>query len=134
MQYMSCAMYHYYSILNLAVGAAKQTSIRQGDRLLEVNGVSVRQLSHKEAGQVISDYPHRVTLLLHTRKPVLVPRGHVVYSGWLEKRGGTGMTPRNWRRRWFVLRDDCIAYYYSGPEVRGVRIAVDVLQEVSFCV
>lgn len=27
------------------------------------------------------------------------------------------MTPRNWRRRWFVIRDDCIAYYYSSPDV-----------------
>lgn len=103
--------------LSLAVGAAKETSICPGDRLLEVNGVCVRHLSHKEAGQVIGECPHRVTLLLHTRKPVPVPCGHVVYSGWLEKRGGTGITPRNWRRRWFILRDDCIAYYYSSPEV-----------------
>ena len=33
------------------------------------------------------------------------------------------MTPRNWRRRWFVVRDDCIAYYYTSLSVsRGVVI------------
>ena len=37
------------------------------------------------------------------------------------KRGGSGVTPRNWRRRWFVIRDDCIAYYYSSPEVHVGR-------------
>ena len=43
--------------------------------------------------------------------------GKVVYNGWLYKKGGSGMTPRNWRRRWFIVRDDCIAYYYPSSEV-----------------
>jgi hypothetical protein len=81
-----------------------------------VNGRNVRALSHHEAGQLIAECPESVRLLLHTRKPRPVPSGNTVHSGWLEKRGGSGITPRNWRRRWFVLRDDCIAYYYSDPE------------------
>ena len=46
--------------------------------------------------------------------------GQLVYSGWLLKKGGSGVTPRNWRRRWFVVRDDCIAYYYAAPSVSAV--------------
>ena len=109
-------------LLNVAcitsVGAgAEESGVCEGDRLLEVNGRNVRALSHHEAGQLIAECPESVRLLLHTRKPRPVPSGNTVYSGWLEKRGGSGITPRNWRRRWFILRDDCIAYYYSDPEV-----------------
>jgi hypothetical protein len=95
---------------------AEESGVCEGDRLLEVNGRNVRALSHHEAGQLIAECPESVRLLLHTRKPRPVPSGNTVYSGWLEKRGGSGITPRNWRRRWFILRDDCIAYYYSDPE------------------
>ena len=35
-------------------------------------------------------------------------------KGWLTKRGGR---IKNWKRRWFVLADNCL-YYYKGPEVR----------------
>ena len=86
----------------------------EGDKLLEVNGKDVRELGHQEAGQLISECVESVTLLL---KPREIPCESVIYSGWLEKKGGSGLTPRNWRRRWFVLRDNCIAYYYSTPEV-----------------
>ena len=89
----------------------------EGDRVLEVNGVSVRGASHQEVGRLVADCPHTVTLLLHSHKPKPVPSGSTVYSGWLGKKGGSGITPRNWRRRWFVLKDDCIAYYYGSPEV-----------------
>lgn len=58
-----------------------------------------------------------VTLLLHTVKPPIQPSGKIVYSGWLYKKGGSGITPRNWRKRWFILRDDCITYYYPSSEV-----------------
>lgn len=77
----------------------------------------MRSLDHQEAGHLISECQHSVELVLHTSKPRPVPSGNVVYSGWLGKKGGSGITPRNWRRRWFVLRDDCIAYYYNSPEV-----------------
>ena len=88
----------------------------EGDRLLEVNGKSVRGLSHSEAGQLIAECPEKVRLLLHTRQPRPLPSGNTLVSGWLEKKGGSGITPRNWRRRWFVLKDDCIAYYYKESE------------------
>ena len=85
--------------------------------MLEVNGESVRGASHLEAVQKINGAAESVVLLVNSIKPTPVPSGKVVYSGWLNKRGGTGMTPRNWRRRWFVVRDDCVAYYYSSPDV-----------------
>lgn len=63
----------------LTVGAASDKGIRPGDRLLEVNGESVRGLTHREAGQLIADCPDSVTLLLHTRKPIPVPKGGCGY-------------------------------------------------------
>jgi hypothetical protein len=95
---------------------AEGACVYEGDRVLEVNGVSVRGASHQEVGRLVADCPHTVTLLLHSHKPKPVPSGSTVYSGWLGKKGGSGITPRNWRRRWFVLKDDCIAYYYGSPE------------------
>lgn len=99
------------------VSTADDKGIKPGDRLLEVNGESVRGSSHQEARQMMEECAESVVLLIHTVKPPPIPSGKVVYSGWLNKRGGTGMTPRNWRRRWFVIRDDCVAYYYSSPDV-----------------
>ena len=58
-----------------------------------------------------------VILLVHTVKPTITPSGKIVFADWLHKKGGTGLTPRNWRKRWFVVRDDCVAYYYPS-EVR----------------
>ena len=34
-------------------------------------------------------------------------------SGWLTKKGGSGMTPKNWRRRWCVLKGNNMYYYKS---------------------
>ena len=36
-------------------------------------------------------------------------------EGWLMKLGGSGLTPRNWRRRWFVLKGFCL-YYFKTPQ------------------
>lgn len=33
-------------------------------------------------------------------------------TGWLWKLGGSGFTPKNWRKRWFVLHE-CNLYYYK---------------------
>ena len=78
--------------------------------------------------------PLSVVLLFQRFKPTPVPSGKVVYSGWLNKRGGTGMTPRNWRRRWFVVRDDCIAYYYSSPEVSLCSLFVCTIYTGNSCI
>lgn len=37
----------------------------------------------------------------------------VLYSGYLLKLGGTGIIPKNWRKRWCVLRQDQCLYYYK---------------------
>ena len=117
-------------MITVVGAAAEGPHVLKGDRLLEVNDVNVRGRNHQEAGQLIAQCPHRVSLLLHTHKPRPVPCGSVVHSGWLWKKGGTGLTPRNWRHRWFVLRDDCIVYYYSCPEVNAVLNYYDYLPTV----
>ena len=32
-------------------------------------------------------------------------------EGFMNKLGGSGLTPKNWRRRWFVLKDKKLYYY-----------------------
>lgn len=32
-------------------------------------------------------------------------------EGFMCKLGGSGLTPKNWRRRWFVLKDKRLYYY-----------------------
>lgn len=32
-------------------------------------------------------------------------------EGFMCKLGGSGLTPKNWRRRWFVLKDKKLYYY-----------------------
>ncbi|KJE90709.1 hypothetical protein, variant [Capsaspora owczarzaki ATCC 30864] len=53
------------------------------------------------------------------RKPaIIVAAGQLDnpdFSGWLAKQGGSGLTLKNWRRRWFILKDFCL-YYYKSPE------------------
>ena len=123
----------------VSVGANVSRAAHVGDQVLEVNDCCVRSLSHLQAGQKIAQTDgDSIKLLLKTVPPssralgktqVLVvctkqmfqvpsfSVGEVVYSGWLAKRGGSGLMPKNWRRRWFVLKDDCIAYYYASPAV-----------------
>ena len=61
-----------------SVGDAKTSGIRVGDKLLEVNGVSVRGLEHREAGKMMSEGPRVATLLIHTIKPAPTPNGESV--------------------------------------------------------
>ena len=42
----------------------------------------------------------------------------VDHEGWMNKLGGSGLTPKNWRRRWFVLKDKKL-YYYKTTFVSG---------------
>ena len=32
-------------------------------------------------------------------------------EGWMNKLGGSGLTPKNWRKRWFVLKGSSLYYY-----------------------
>lgn len=61
-------------------GSAGESGIRAGDRLLEVNGQSVRGLDHVEAGRMIAEAEEPVTLLLHTVKPTPTPAGRAPVS------------------------------------------------------
>ena len=64
-----------FSILSFPVGDAREAGIRPGDRLLEVNGFSVRGVGHKEAGKLIAEGSDNVTILVHTVKPAPTPDG-----------------------------------------------------------
>ncbi|KJE92192.1 hypothetical protein CAOG_03205 [Capsaspora owczarzaki ATCC 30864] len=48
----------------------------------------------------------------------------VILKGYLQKQGGTGLKPKNWKRRFFVLRGRVLYYYPDEhtPEVKGVLI------------
>ena len=39
------------------------------------------------------------------------------HEGWLQKLGGSGLTPKNWRRRWFVLKGPHLYYYKTAFDV-----------------
>jgi hypothetical protein len=40
----------------------------------------------------------------------------VVRAGWLSKQGGARGGRKSWKKRWFVLKDECL-YYKLSPEV-----------------
>lgn len=48
---------------------------------------------------------------------VLVYAGLVVNSGWMMMKGTSRFPLGTWQRRWVVLKDDCIAYYYASCDV-----------------
>ena len=68
----------HVSLHTHSVGDAETSGIRVGDKLLEVNGVSVRGLEHREAGKMMTEGPPVATLLIHTIKPAPTPNGESV--------------------------------------------------------
>ena len=59
---------------------AERHGIRVGDKLLEVNGFSVRGFTHQQAGALFNDSSGgRVSLLVHSIKPAPKPTG-TLYS------------------------------------------------------
>ena len=83
-----------------------------------MNGASVRESSHQETGRLIAkDGAMGVILLVRTVKPTITPSGKIVYADWLYKKGESGFVGRTWKKRWFVVRDDCVAYYYPSSDV-----------------
>jgi hypothetical protein len=53
------------------------------------------------------------------RAPSLIPNleatVEIVKQGWLNKQGGAKGGRKSWKRRWFVLKEDCL-YYKESPE------------------
>ncbi|XP_064405032.1 connector enhancer of kinase suppressor of ras 2-like isoform X2 [Halichondria panicea] len=43
-------------------------------------------------------------------------------EGWMNKQGGSGLTPRNWRRRWFVLKESKLYYYKTSFDISALGI------------
>ena len=56
------------------------------------------------------------------RVKTLYVSGIVVNSGWLMMKGTLRFPPGGWQRRWVVLKDDCIAYYYSSCDVSDISL------------
>lgn len=52
----------------------------------------------------------------HTHGMSVNEKYKTLHCGYLMKLGGTGFTPKNWRKRWFVLRSDNCLYYYKKEE------------------
>lgn len=46
----------------------------------------------------------------------------VDHEGWMNKMGGSGLTPKNWRRRWFVLKSGKLYYYKTSFDVTATGI------------
>ncbi|CAI8005502.1 Connector enhancer of kinase suppressor of ras 1 [Geodia barretti] len=46
----------------------------------------------------------------------------VDHEGWMNKMGGSGFTPKNWRRRWFVLKTGKLYYYKTSFDVSATGI------------
>jgi hypothetical protein len=46
----------------------------------------------------------------------------VDHEGWMNKMGGSGFTPKNWRRRWFVLKSGKLYYYKTSFDVSATGI------------
>ena len=44
------------------------------------------------------------------------------FEGWVCKLGGSGLTPKNWRRRWFVLKDGRIYYYKTSFDISALGV------------
>eukprot|EP00731_Ephydatia_muelleri_P031901 Em0023g408a len=43
-------------------------------------------------------------------------------EGWMNKLGGSGLTPKNWRKRWFVLKGGRLYYYKTAFDVSALGI------------
>ena len=43
-------------------------------------------------------------------------------EGWMNKLGGSGLTPKNWRKRWFVLKGGRLYYYKTAFDVFALGI------------
>lgn len=67
-------------------------------------------------GTVFESAMPRVTARSRSGSPFHSP------AGWLIKLGGSGLTPKNWRKRWFVLMNNTV-YYYKTPSDSAVRVA-----------
>ena len=48
----------------------------------------------------------------------------VAKRGWLYKQGGARGGRKSWKRRWFVLKEDCLYYYHSEDPVDPVLLGV----------
>jgi len=44
------------------------------------------------------------------------------HEGWMNKLGGSGLTPKNWRRRWFVLQGKKLYYYKTSFDISALGI------------
>ena len=64
-------------------GEALTSGLREGDKLLEVNGASVRELSNEQVSVMLREAPEVVTIVVHSIKPPVTPQGTLLYISFL---------------------------------------------------
>ena len=58
-------------------------------------------------------------------------RDEPICCGYLVKQGGSGFL-KNWRRRWFILKDDHCLYYYKTDKVIIICLTIKKLRQKNF--
>lgn len=53
----------------------------------------------------------------------------VIKAGWMTKQGGGVRTPvRNWKRRWFVMKDDDTLTYYEDESLESPKGVINLAE------
>eukprot|EP00047_Mylnosiga_fluctuans_P009734 m.12846 g.12846 ORF g.12846 m.12846 type:complete len:1043 (-) comp2763_c0_seq1:89-3217(-) len=63
--------------------------------------------------------PRKASIPLDINTPCAAV-AHPEAEGWLCKLGGSGLTPKNWRTRWFVLKQGTLLYYKSREDTEAL--------------
>ncbi|XP_071942570.1 uncharacterized protein [Antedon mediterranea] len=97
-------------------GAAEEAGIKVGDVILSINGNDVSRAPHSEVVKLASSQNEKDELMLVVGTNVCnslnVASDQAVMSGYMYKRGDSGIM-QSWKRRWFVLKQDNCLYYYK---------------------
>eukprot|EP00118_Oscarella_pearsei_P004733 m.20684 g.20684 ORF g.20684 m.20684 type:complete len:956 (+) comp28062_c0_seq2:96-2963(+) len=94
----------------------------QGKKVKEVTISSPAEKTFPEApsGEVPTDVP-----CMNIKDPDC--------EGWLYKIGGTGITPRNWRHRWFVMKGPTLYYYKTSFDMSALGIVYLSGYKIELC-
>uniref|UniRef100_A0A8C6SDH0 PDZ and pleckstrin homology domains 1 n=1 Tax=Neogobius melanostomus TaxID=47308 RepID=A0A8C6SDH0_9GOBI len=98
-----------------------------GDYVLAVNGTDVTSIPHSEAADLARQGPDVLTLTIGSdiaRGPNTPRPG---CRGYLHKRTQSGLI-KGWRKRWFVLTNDCCLHYYRHKRDEGKKLALSTMK------
>ncbi|XP_033127668.1 uncharacterized protein LOC117125310 isoform X2 [Anneissia japonica] len=102
-------------------GAAEEAGIKVGDVILSLNGHDVSNAAHSDVVKHASSTNENdhLTLVVGTNvcNSLNLRSDQSVMSGYMYKRGGSGLL-QTWKKRWFVLKhDNCLYYYKTSKDV-----------------